>query len=304
MAKAGSANTPPQLRFRAALSEYASAHVSVGVAGPKAQPNANPPGKALVEVLRALASAFPASGSPSALALKLAHAVEGSAGDQALPSQGSPELLKILGRLDRLLGEQAPIKTQAHQQHIEQRAQRLIAELDIIRSQKQRPLAALDQDHGLEESQGIDQQFLAPWPVAGTMGDHWLFEFGISPILALPVLEAIALLEAPTLFPIQSERKHLEGQPLKATLWGFRGLEWENTPLPVVALTPPHSHRGALGRCTVVLKTPREVASDFAHFGLLCPTLPRIAAASKISQDRHCFIDSVAVVRAMNGLFE
>lgn len=260
---------------------------------------------ALVEALRALSQSPAQTRTTHMLCLRLIEALKAE-GNESQPNPAcasSPQLSKILGRFDRLLGQQAIAQTLTEKHRIDEQAQSLIAQLDAIGSQKQHPLAPSGSEAGLQASLTIDQRLLAPWPLTPHLKDHWVFEFGSDLALALPSSEVKALLNAPTLTPITAKEESLEGKQSRPELWGFSGVEWANTPLPVVALTPPPAYRRALGICVCVLQTPREVASDFSHFGLLCPSLPRSVSKEDITQNHHQFIDWVAVVGAIKERF-
>lgn len=258
--------------------------------------------QALVEALRVLAQSSGQSQALHTLSRRLIDALmtQRSAPDQDRDLISSPEFLTLLGRLDQLLGQQAAAQTHTETHRIDEKAQRLITELEAIDSQKHHPMSLLDSDDPIKKSHPIDQSLLAPWPVSLHQKDHWVFEFGPDLAIALPLFELKALVDAPRL---TATKQHSEGGRTGIKLWGFSGVEWANAPLPVVALTPPPAYRRALGICVGILQTPREVASDFGYFGWVCPSLPRLVSADELSQDRHQFIDWVAVVRAIKELF-
>lgn len=282
-------STPAQTTFRAAI----SAHLS--------EQNTRP----LLEALHTYAQSSAHTPTMHALNRRLIEALkkssDGSQWDHAFTT--SPAFLNILGRFDQLLGQHAAAQTHNEKHRIDEKAQRLITEFEAIDSHKHHPISLSGSDDAIKTSHPIDQHLLAPWPVSPHQKDHWVFEFGPDLAIALPTTEAKALLDPPALTAITAKEKNAEGEQSSPKVWGFSGIEWANAPLPVVALTQPQAYRRALGICVCVLQTPREVASDFSHFGLLCPSLPRAVSKEDITQNHHQFIDWVAVVRAIKKRF-
>lgn len=211
-------------------------------------------------------------------------------------SSATTEHIDLLGRFDRLLGWQTDPSRRINLQRLDQMAQSLIDELETLELTPRHPLASWRNDLNQDKSGSISAEFLAPWPakLSQTL-NYWACTWGSDTTLALPAVAVKALLDAPALTPIEPSQE--------INLWGFHGLEWANTALPAIALSTPDHYRSPLSVCILILQTPREVAADFAHFGLICPTLPSVVSGKELSVSHHQFIDWVAVVREMNAVF-
>ncbi len=206
------------------------------------------------------------------------------------------EHINLLGRFDRWLGWQAGQAHPTHRKRLDQMAQSLIHELDTIEWKPRHPLAWWGEAQNPEPSRTIHPDFLAPMaPTLSQTSTHWVCEWAPDTKLALPSVAVKALLDAPALSPIETSPE--------CKVWGFRGLEWADTPLPAIALSTPDHYRSPLPICILILQTPREVAADFAQFGLICPTLPSLVSGKELSASHHQFIDWVAVVREMKTVF-
>lgn len=205
-------------------------------------------------------------------------------------------LIDLIGRLDRLLGWQMGKARHADQPQLDQMAESLIDELAIIEATPRHPLARWRSGEASDPS-GMPIDFLAPWPATGPQTlNHWVGELGSEMKWVVPASMVKALIDAPELSPIETD-------PNK-NLWGFWGAQWADTALPAIALLGRDHYQSPLSICLLILQTPLEVAAEFGHFGLVCPTLPSVASAEALSVEHHRFIDWVAVVRAMKALFK
>jgi len=206
------------------------------------------------------------------------------------------EHIELLGRFDRWLGWQIGQSPPTDPPRLDQMTQSLIHELDTIELKPRHPLASWIEHQNRGPSEPIHSDFVSPWPATLNQTlNYWACQLAPSTTLALPSVTVKALLDAPALTPIEIIQE--------AKLWGFHGLEWADTPLPAIALSPPDHYRSPLSVCVLLLQTPREVASNFAYFGLICPTLPSLVPAQELGSDHHQFIDWVAVVREINAVF-